>query len=336
MNETHAGKRLLDVRGLRTYFHSDSGVVKAVDDVSFYVNEGETLGIVGESGCGKSISCMSIVRLVETPPGRYEGGEIIFSGEDMLKVSDARLRQIRGNDISFIFQEPMTSLNPVFRIGEQISEALMLHQRMTKREAHDVSIAMLEKVRIPNPKRIANEYPFALSGGMRQRVMIAMALACKPKLLIADEPTTALDVTIQAQVLELMNELKRDIEASIIFITHDLGVIAQMSDRVMVMYAGKVVEVADVETIFKNPLHPYTIGLIGSKPDMATNAARLTVIPGNVPDLNDKPTGCPFHPRCGKAMPGCSSSFPMTTEIEPNHTIACYLYEEGHGGKRDG
>jgi len=319
-------KKLLDVRNLKTYFYSDHGVVKAVDDVSFHVNEGETLGIVGESGCGKSVSCMSVVRLVETPPGKYEGGEILFNGESMLEISDARMRQIRGNDISLIFQEPMTSLNPVFRIGMQISEALILHQGMTKAEARQASIDMLARVRIPNPERIADEYPFALSGGMRQRAMIAMALACRPKLLIADEPTTALDVTIQAQVLALMNELKADIGASIVFITHDLGVIAEMSDRVMVMYAGKVVEVADVDTIFKKPLHPYTIGLLNSKPDMAIDAGRLTVIPGNVPDLNNRPSGCPFHPRCAKARPECRAEHPETAEVEPGHQIACWLY----------
>ncbi|MDR1598632.1 MAG: ABC transporter ATP-binding protein [Oscillospiraceae bacterium] len=326
------GKRLLDVRGLKTYFYTDSGVVKAVDDVSFHVGEGETLGVVGESGCGKSVSCMSVVRLVETPPGRYAGGEIIFGDEDMLKIPDARMRQIRGNDISLIFQEPMTSLNPVFRIGSQIDEALMLHQGMNRAQAREASIGMLAKVRIPNPRRIADEYPFALSGGMRQRVMIAMALACNPKLLIADEPTTALDVTIQAQVLTLMNDLKRDIGASIIIITHDLGVIAEMSERVMVMYAGRVAEVADVGTIFKNPLHPYTIGLINSKPDMTTTASRLTVIPGSVPDLSDKPSGCPFHPRCDRAMPECAADYPPEVEVEPRHNIACWLY----GGTRHG
>lgn len=319
-------KKLLEVKNLKTYFYSDRGVVKAADDVSFYVNEGETLGIVGESGCGKSITNMSIVRLVETPPGKYVGGEILFNGEDMLKISDQRLREIRGNDISFIFQEPMTSLNPIFKIGRQISETMMLHRGMSKKEAHKESIKMLEMVKIPNPERIANDYPFALSGGMRQRAMIAMALACEPKLLIADEPTTALDVTIQAQVLDLMNELKEKINASIIFITHDLGVIAEMSDRVMVMYAGKVVEVATTEDIFKNPKHPYTIGLISSKPDLATESSRLHVIPGNVPDLNNLPTGCPFHTRCDKAMDICKTTFPSETILEDEHRIACWLY----------
>lgn len=322
------GKKLLEVKNLKTYFYSDRGVVKAADDVSFYVDEGETLGIVGESGCGKSITCMSIARLVETPPGKYVGGEILLDGEDMLKISDARMREIRGNDISFIFQEPMTSLNPIFKIGRQISEPMMLHHGMNKDEAYKESIKMLETVKIPNPERVVDDYPFALSGGMRQRAMIAMALACKPKLLIADEPTTALDVTIQAQVLDLMNELKQKINASIIFITHDLGVIAEMSDRVMVMYAGKVVEVAKTLDIFKNPKHPYTVGLIGSKPDMATESSRLHVIPGNVPDLSNVPTGCPFHTRCDKAMDVCKKRFPGETILEGEHRISCWLYSD--------
>ena len=320
------GKELLKVNNLKTYFYSDRGVVKAVDDVSFHVNEGETLGIVGESGCGKSITCMSLVRLVETSPGKYVGGEIIFNGEDMLKVSDARIRQIRGNDISFIFQEPMTSLNPIFKIGRQISEALILHRGLSKLEAHKESIRMLELVKIPNPERVVDDYPFALSGGMRQRAMIAMALACEPMLLIADEPTTALDVTIQAQVLDLMNELKKKINASIIFITHDLGVIAEMSDRVMVMYAGKAVEVASTIDIFKNPKHPYTIGLIGSKPDMSTESTRLNVIPGNVPDLSNLPPGCPFSPRCDKSMDICKREFPDEKILDGEHRISCWLY----------
>jgi oligopeptide/dipeptide ABC transporter ATP-binding protein len=321
-------KKLLEVKNLKTYFYSDRGIVKAVDDVSFYVNEGETLGIVGESGCGKSITCMSLVRLVETPPGKYVGGEIMFDGEDMLKVSDARLRQIRGNDISFIFQEPMTSLNPIFKIGKQISEALILHRGMSKEEAYKESIRMLELVKIPNPERVVDDYPFALSGGMRQRAMIAMALACEPMLLIADEPTTALDVTIQAQVLDLMNELKQKINASIIFITHDLGVISEMSDRVMVMYAGKVVEVASVFDIFKDPKHPYTIGLIGSKPDMSTESTRLHVIPGNVPDLTNLPEGCPFSTRCDKVMDICHKKFPKEKILEGEHRISCWLYND--------
>jgi oligopeptide/dipeptide ABC transporter ATP-binding protein len=319
-------KKILEVKNLDTHFYTENGTVKAVNDVSFYVNEGETLGIVGESGCGKSITCMSLVRLVETPPGKYVGGEVLFDGEDISNASDARIRELRGNDISFIFQEPMTSLNPIFKIGQQISETMILHRGMTKKEAREESIKMLELVKIPNPERVVDDYPFALSGGMRQRAMIAMALGCQPKLLIADEPTTALDVTIQAQVLDLMNDLKKKINASIIFITHDLGVISEMSDRVMVMYAGKVVEVATTVDIFKNPLHPYTLGLISSKPDMATESARLHVIPGNVPDLNNLPSGCPFHPRCEKAMDVCKKSFPSEITLENDHKVACWLY----------
>lgn len=319
---------LLQVKNLKTYFSSreSTGTVYAVDDVSFYVNKGETLGIVGESGSGKSISCMSLVKLVETPPGRYEGGEIWFEGQDLMRLPEEKLRDIRGNRISYVFQEPMTSLNPVFRIGRQLSETMILHRGLSKREAMEESVRLLEKVRIPNPERIVNEYPFALSGGMRQRVMIAMALACEPSLLVADEPTTALDVTIQAQVLDLMNDLKKDTGASIIFITHDLGVIAEMSDRVMVMYAGKVVETAPVRDIFKNYKHPYTYGLINSKPDISTDVPRLHVIPGNVPDLDNRPSGCPFHPRCEKAMPVCGEAFPPNCAVGEGHTVACWLY----------
>lgn len=322
-------KKLLEVKNLKTYFYSDGVIIKSVDDLSFYVNEGETLGIVGESGCGKSVACMSLARLVETPPGKYECGEILFKGEDLLRVSDARIRQIRGNDISFIFQEPMTSLNPVFKIGRQISEVLILHRGMSKEEAYEESIRMLELVKIPNPERVVNDYPFALSGGMRQRVMIAMALACKPGLLIADEPTSNLDVTIQAQVLDLMNELKEKINTSIIFITHDLDVIAEMSDRVMVMYAGKVVEEASTNEILKNPRHPYTVGLINSKPNMAKEGTRLNVIPGNVPDLSNLPPGCSFHPRCDKAMDICKRVIPDEKLLyEGRHRISCWLYAD--------
>ncbi|MBQ3460229.1 MAG: ABC transporter ATP-binding protein [Solobacterium sp.] len=321
---------LLQVKNLKTYFHSHSGLVKAVDDVSFEVYQGETLGIVGESGCGKSITCMSLAQLVECPPGKYEGGEILLEGQDMLKLSDVELRKIRGNKISYIFQEPMTSLNPVFKIGYQIEEVLMLHQGLSKEEARARAIEALDLVRIPNPERIVDEYPFALSGGMRQRVMIAMALACNPKLLVADEPTTALDVTIQAQVLDLMNDLKKKIDTSILFITHDLSVIAEMADRVMVMYAGKVVELADVNTIFENPLHPYTRGLIGSRPDMSTNASRLNVIPGNVPDLSDLPEGCSFGPRCSLVCDQCKAGVPELVEVEPGHFVRCFVT----GGKK--
>jgi oligopeptide/dipeptide ABC transporter ATP-binding protein len=330
-NQKAESNILLEVKGLKTYFHSERGSVRAVDDVSFYVREGETLGVVGESGCGKSVSNMSILRLIETPPGKYDGGEILFEGQDMLKISDAEMRKIRGNQISMIFQEPMTSLNPVFRIGDQIAETMLLHQNMSKAEAREATIKALDLVRIPNPERVADDYPFALSGGMRQRAMIAMALACRPKLLIADEPTTALDVTIQAQVLDLMNGLKSQLNTAIIFITHDLGVIAEMSDRVMVMYAGKVAETAPVEAIFARPMHPYTVGLIGSKPDLATTAARLTVIPGNVPDLSHRPEGCPFHPRCADAMDVCSRDFPARTDLGDGHEVFCWKYSGKEG-----
>ena len=324
--------KLLEMNNLKVYFMADGRELKAVDDISYHVDEGETLGIVGESGCGKSVSSMAILRLLESPPAKYAGGEILFEGKDLLKITNDEMRSIRGNEISVIFQEPMTSLNPIKKVGEQIAEAMILHQGLSKREAKVEVIELLNLVRIPNADRIVDEYPFTLSGGMCQRCMIALALACKPKLLIADEPTTALDVTIQAQVLQLMNELKSSINASIIFITHDLGVIAEMADRVMVMYAGKVCEVADVVDIFENPKHPYTIGLIRSKPDMATEAERLDVIPGNVPDLNDKPGGCPFHPRCDKAGPRCSEDFPPELEISMGHKVACWLYMEGGVG----
>ncbi len=323
--------RLLDVKNLKTYFHSEYGSVKAVDDVSFYVNEGETLGIVGESGCGKSVSCMSIVRLIETPPGKYEGGEIWFGEEgrreDMLKISDARMRQIRGNDISLIFQEPMTSLNPIFRIGDQISEALILHQHMTKEEARKASIDMLERVRIPNPERVVDDYPFALSGGMRQRAMIAMALACRPRLLIADEPTTALDVTIQAQILELMLALKRDTNMSILLITHDLGVVAEFSERVAVMYLGQVVETAPTAALFARPSHPYTRGLLESLPRMDAIRDRFVTIPGAIPDPSESPSGCKFNNRCRHAEDRCRTEAPPIRRVDGEHWYRCWREE---------
>ena len=319
-----SGRHLLEVNNLKVTFYTDSGAVQAADDVSFYVDSGETLGIVGESGCGKSITSMSILRLIETPPGAYEGGEILFDNKNMLTIPDSELRKIRGNDIAFIFQEPMTSLNPVMKIGEQIVETMLLHRDLTLKEAREEAVKLLDRVRIPNPERIADSYPFSLSGGMRQRVMIAIALACEPKILIADEPTTALDITIQAQVLDLMNGLKEEIDAAIIFITHDLGVIAEMSDRVMVMYAGKVVELGSVEAIFTEPKHPYTIGLITSKPDMATSGDRLKVIPGNVPDLSKKPPGCPFHPRCDRVVERCTRDFPPVSVISDGHEACCW------------
>lgn len=331
MTEVNEKTPILQVQNLKTYFHSSTGLVKAVDDVSFEVYEGETLGIVGESGCGKSMTCMSIGRLVDCPPGKYEGGQILFEGKDLLKVSDEEIRKVRGNKISYIFQEPMTSLNPVFKVGSQIEEVLTLHRGMDKKQAKEEAVHALELVKIPNAAQVANEYPFELSGGMRQRVMIAMALACSPKILIADEPTTALDVTIQAQVLDLMNNLKKQMNTSILFITHDLSVIAEMADRVMVMYAGKVVELADVMTIFEQPLHPYTLGLINSRPDMNTNSKRLNVIPGNVPDLSDLPGGCSFWPRCPFADDKCKAGIPDLVEVKPGHMVRCYY----PGGKKN-
>ncbi|MCL2819739.1 MAG: ABC transporter ATP-binding protein [Oscillospiraceae bacterium] len=323
---------LLDVKGLKTFFYTSNGTVRAVNDVDFYVRKGETLGLVGESGCGKSISSMSLARIVETPPGKFEGGEITLDGRCLMRInederfliSEKEMRSIRGNEISYIFQEPMTSLNPVFKISKQISEPMILHRGMSKKEAHKESIRLLELVKIPNPERIVNEYPFRLSGGMRQRVMIAMALACEPKLLIADEPTTALDVTVQAQVLDLMNELKERINTSIVFITHDLGVIAEMCDRVVVMYAGKVVESSPIEDLFSSPQHPYTQGLISSKPDLVTTEKRLNVIPGSVPDLTDLPPGCPFHPRCYKASERCKVEFPPSHRLTDEHLVSCW------------
>ena len=324
--------RLLDIRNLKTYFYIDHGVVTAVDDVSFYVNEGETLGIVGESGCGKSVSCMSIVRLIDTPPGKYEGGEIWFNGEDMLKVSDARMRQIRGNDISFIFQEPMTSLNPVFKVKRQIGESYMIHQGMGRKQAHAAAVRILGDVQIPNPEKVAEQYPFQLSGGMRQRVMIAMALACRPKVLIADEPTTALDVTIQAQILRLMNDLKSEIDTSILFITHDLGVINEMADDVAVMYCGQVVETAPVRMIFGKGIysHPYTEGLLTSIPHLGTpHGVRLEPIAGSVPHPLDLPVGCRFAPRCKYCQNKCEERTPDLLPLKNGQSVRCYYPDIG-------
>lgn len=321
-------KKLLEVKDLKTYFYTDDGVVKAVDGVDFSVESGKTIGIVGESGCGKSITAMSILRLIPDPPGKIVNGEVVFDGEDLTKVTDKRIREIRGNDISMIFQEPMTSLNPVFTIGFQIGEVLMLHQKLTEEEATQRAIEMIKLVGIPNAERIVNEYPHQLSGGMRQRVMIAMALACQPKLLIADEPTTALDVTIQAQILEIMNGLKSKLNTSIMLITHDLGVIAEMADHVIVMYSGKVVEDAPIIELFKNPRHPYTIGLMSSIPSLIKEGQRLETIPGAVPNPLFLPKGCYFHPRCKYATDECKKAQPELREIAPGHKAACIRAEE--------
>jgi oligopeptide/dipeptide ABC transporter ATP-binding protein len=320
--------KLVEIRNLRTHFHTEDGVVPAVDGVNFYIKRGETLGVVGESGCGKSVTSLSIMRLIPNPPGKIVEGEILFEGEDLVKKSEAEMRKIRGNDISMIFQEPMTSLNPVYTIGDQIAEAIQLHQGLNYKEAVDKAIEMLRLVGIPLPERRVKEYPHQLSGGMRQRVMIAMALSCNPKLLIADEPTTALDVTIQAQILELMKKLKKELGMAIMLITHDLGVVAEMCERVIVMYGGKVVEEADVVSLFKNPLHPYTEGLLKSIPRMDEDVEKLHVIEGVVPNPLHLPQGCRFHPRCPYAVEKCTQSQPELEQVAPGRYVACFLSAE--------
>jgi len=303
---------LLDVRSLRSYFFSRDGVVRAVDDVSFRINAGEVLGLVGESGCGKSITALSLMRLVP-PPGRIVGGEILFKGQDLLALPESRMRRLRGSEIGMIFQEPASALNPVFTIGYQVGESLMIHRGLSRKEARAEAARMLEEVALPDPQRRVHEYPHQLSGGMRQRVMIAMALICGPSLVIADEPTTALDVTIQAQILDLLRRLRDKYRLTVLLITHDLGVIAQMADRVAVMYAGKIVEVAPVKDLFRRPLHPYTAGLMKSIPGGARREGaerRLHAIEGAVPDLRHLPAGCAFHPRCPDVMDHCRKDPP--------------------------
>ena len=320
---------LLEVKNLHTYFTTKKGIVKAVNDVTYSLEAGKTLGIVGESGSGKSVSAMSIIRLLDGN-GYIESGSITFDGKDILSASDKDLHHIRGNEISVIFQEPMTSLNPVFTVERQIGEVLMLHQHMSKKEAHAKAVSLLSDVKIPNPERVAKQYPFQLSGGMRQRVMIAMALACRPKLLIADEPTTALDVTIQAQILKLMNELKQQTGSSILFITHDLGVIHEMADEVAVMYCGQIVEKADAYTIFHKGVHshPYTEGLMTSIPRLNTpKGKRLEAIPGAVPNPLYLPQGCKFAPRCKYCTEKCKQAEPELVEVAPNHLVRCFYPE---------
>lgn len=326
------GNTILEVKDLKTYFYTADGIIKAVDGVSFTLEEGKILGIVGESGCGKSVTSMSIMRLVD-PPGDITGGEIQFDGKQLLKLHQKEMRSIRGNDISMIFQEPMTSLNPVFKIGEQIIEVLVLHQGMDKKEAKEKTVEMLRLVKIPRADEIMNDYPHQLSGGMRQRVMIAMALACNPKLLIADEPTTALDVTIQAQILELMQDLKKKFNTAIMLITHNLGVIAEMADYVMVMYSGKAVENAPIQELFENPLHPYTRGLLNSIPNLHTETHRLDSIEGNVPNPLHLPKGCYFYPRCKYATKVCRQQQPIPKEVTPGHKVSCFRWEEVRNGK---
>jgi peptide/nickel transport system ATP-binding protein len=323
-------ERLLDVRNLTTHFVTDEGVVRAVDGVDFHIDRGETLGVVGESGCGKSVTALSIMRLIPQPPGRIIRGQILYQGRDLLDLTASQMRKVRGKEISMIFQEPMTSLNPVFTVGEQIAEALRLHEGLGRRDALDKAVEMLRLVHIPNAERRVREYPHQLSGGMRQRVMIAMALSCSPKLLIADEPTTALDVTIQAQILELLNELKAKLGMAVMLITHDMGVIAETAQRVIVMYAAQIVEEASVHDLFKEPLHPYTQGLLRSIPRIdlaATHRQRLQAIPGTVPLLRgDGKAGCRFAPRCEFARPAHFENDPVLKEVRPGHRVACFLY----------
>ncbi|MEW6057171.1 MAG: ABC transporter ATP-binding protein [Bdellovibrionota bacterium] len=322
-------EKVLEVKNLVTTFRTEAGVLRAVDDVSFNVYKGKTLGIVGESGCGKSVTSLSIMRLIPNPPGEIQSGSILYNGKDLLKLPIAEMRKIRGNEISMIFQEPMTSLNPVFTVGDQITEAIVLHQKVSKKEALDRAVAMLKLVGIPSPEKRVHDYPHQLSGGMRQRVMIAMALSCNPHVLIADEPTTALDVTIQAQILELMKKLRETLGMALILITHDLGIIAETADEVLVMYAGKVVEQGQVKEIFRNAKHPYTRGLMKSIPTFDLTQKhekkrRLETIPGIVPSLSELPKGCRFQSRCPYVMDVCRGAEPELREVGPEHRIACY------------
>ena len=323
---------LLMVQGLKTYFYTFDGVARAVDDVSFSLSPGEILGVVGESGCGKSVTAQSIMRLIPEPPGKIQGGKILFDGIDLVHLPMEQIRGIRGNRISMIFQEPMTSLNPVFTIGNQIAEMFMLHKGLSNKESMNQAIEMLQKVQISAPESRVNEYPHQLSGGMRQRAMIAMALSCNPEILIADEPTTALDVTVQAQILELILKLQDRFDTAIMMITHDLGVIAEIARRVVVMYAGKVVEAADTIPLFENPGHPYTQGLIGSIPNLGSRVEghreRLPEIKGMVPGLLQLPQGCKFHPRCAHAMDICRNQEPVLESVADGHQVACWLYAE--------
>lgn len=316
---------LLEVRNLRTFFHTPAGVVRAVDDVSFQVHRGEALAVVGESGCGKTVTALSVMRLVPDPPGKIEAGEIIFEGRDLLRLSEAEMRQVRGNHIGMIFQDPMTSLNPVFRVGDQIREAVQLHLGLSRREARERAIQIMEMVEIPFAQERYRMYPHEFSGGMRQRAMIAMALSCEPKLLIADEPSTALDVTIQAQIMELLGRLRREIGLSVMLITHDLGVVAGVAETVLVMYAGKVVEYADVDSVYYRSRHPYAWSLMRSVPRLDEKKERLLTIGGSPPSLINLPPGCSFSPRCPFAQEICREQEPPLVEVEEGHLSACHF-----------
>ena len=320
---------VLEVRDLRTYFHTEEGVARAVDGVSFAVGRGQTLGLVGESGCGKSVSAFSIMRLVPDPPGRIEAGQILLKGRDLLALDEEEMRRVRGDDLAMIFQEPMTSLNPVLTCGFQIAEAIVLHQQVSKQEAHARAVEMLKLVGIPAPDQRSGEYPHQLSGGMRQRVMIAMALSCNPDVLIADEPTTALDVTIQAQILALLESLQKSLQMAIVMITHDFGVIAETADQVAVMYAGQIVEHAATQALFARPRHPYTHGLLRSIPRLDDAQERLDIIPGMVPDARAFPPGCRFAPRCPLADARCRAETPRLEEVEAGHWASCWKAGEG-------
>jgi len=323
-------EHLLDIRGLKTHFKTDDGMVHAVDGVDLTIDRGETVGVVGESGCGKTVTAMSVLKLVAMPPGQFVGGQILWRGRDLIPLPSEEMQAIRSKEIAIIFQEPMTSLNPVYTVGDQISETIRLHEGLSKRDALDRTIEMLRLVHIPNPDRRVKDYPHQFSGGMRQRVMIAMALSCNPKLLIADEPTTALDVTIQAQILELLAEMKSKFGMAIMLITHAMGVVAETAQKVVVMYAGKVVEEAPVKSLFKDPKHPYTQGLIRSIPRIDTAAkqkVRLEAIPGVVPSLLKAREGCRFAPRCKFATAACVAATPPLREVAPGHKVACILYE---------
>jgi len=322
-SRVNGDRPLLAIKDLKTYFFTDRGVARAVDGVSFTIPAGSTLGLVGESGCGKSVTALSILRLIQSPPGRIVSGSIELDGKDLLQCSQEEVRRVRGNQIAMIFQEPMTSLNPVFTIGNQIMEALLLHRSLSRKEAEEQTIEMLRRVKIPAAETLLHQYPHQISGGMRQRVMIAMSLVCHPKLLIADEPTTALDVTIQAQILELLEDLQEEFGMSILIITHDLGIVADLADQVAVMYAGRIVESASTRELFANPRHPYTLGLFHSRPRLGSRKKRLDVIPGVVPNPIDFPAGCRFHPRCAYTAADCKTTDVTLELVDPNHSSAC-------------
>jgi len=321
-------EKLLQVENLKTWFYVTDGIIKAVDGSSFDVNKREVLGLVGESGCGKSVTSRSIMRLVPDPPGKIVGGKIFFEGVDLLSITEEEMRKYRGSKIAMSFQDPMTYLNPVFKVGDQIAEALMIHQGMEKKEALEKSVELMEMVKIQDAHRRAQDYPHQLSGGMRQRILLAMGISCNPQLLIADEPTTALDVIVQAEVLDLLDDLKRRLNLSMILITHNMGVVAQLADRIAIMYAGRIMELSDVRTIFNKPKNPYTIGLIESLPKMEEEQDRLVSITGDVPDLINPPSGCRFHPRCPYAKPICSKEIPEFKQYKEGHMVACHRADD--------